>query len=87
MRHSQPSPDRPATPQTPGAKVAERLLVHARLCRQMACASLDEAIGEQLFKLASECVREAAEILAVERQETQAHGDSRPAANRPQACA
>lgn len=49
------------------SKVAERLLVHARLCRQMACASLDEAIGEQLLKLADECVCEAAEILAAER--------------------
>lgn len=33
----------------------------------MAGASLDEAIGEQLLKLADECMREAAEILAAER--------------------
>ncbi|MDI1342920.1 MAG: hypothetical protein PSV22_02310 [Pseudolabrys sp.] len=47
--------------------MAQRLLVHARLCRQMAGASLDEAIGEQLLKLADEALREAAEILAGER--------------------
>lgn len=33
----------------------------------MAGASLDEAIGEQLLKLADEALREAAEILAGER--------------------
>lgn len=32
----------------------------------MACASLDESIGEQLLKLADQCVSEAAEILAAE---------------------
>jgi hypothetical protein len=51
----------------PKSRVAERLLVHAKLCRQMACASLDEALGEQLLKLADECLREATEILATER--------------------
>lgn len=56
------------------SRVAERLLVHARLCRQMAGASLDEAIGEQLLKLADECMREAAEILAAERLATRAGG-------------
>ena len=56
-----------AAPQAPRSKVAQRLLVHARLCRQMACASLNEGVGEQLLKLADDCVREAAEILAAER--------------------
>lgn len=68
-----PSKSPPASPHT--SKVAERLLVHARLCRQMACASLDESIGEQLLKLADQCVSEAAEILAAERLSADSSGE------------
>jgi len=56
---SQPLPRR--------SKVAERLLVHARICHQMACASLDEAAGERLQKMADACNRDAAEMIASER--------------------
>jgi hypothetical protein len=83
MFASQKLSDQGAEPQTPASKVAERLLVHARLCRQMASASLDEAIGEQLLKLASECVREAAETLAPERVADRTGG--KPQAWRPAA--
>lgn len=67
MLDSRDIPVKATAPRSPGSKVAQRLLVHARLCRQMACASLNEAIGEQLFKLADDCVREASEIVANER--------------------
>jgi hypothetical protein len=60
-------PSKSPLPSSHKSRVAERLLVHARLCRQMACASLDESIGEQLLKLADQCVGEADEILAAER--------------------
>lgn len=68
-------PSKSPLPSPHKSKVAERMLVHARLCRQMACASLDEAIGEQLLKLADKCVREAAEILAVERVAADSSGE------------
>jgi hypothetical protein len=42
------------------SKMAERLLVHARLCRQIAGASCDEADAEQLEQLADACTRAAA---------------------------
>jgi hypothetical protein len=67
MPYSQRLPVNPAAPPAQSSKVAQRLLVHARLCRQMGGARLDEAIGEQLLKLADEALREAAEILAGER--------------------
>lgn len=56
-----------ANPAPHRSKVAERLLAHARLCRQMACASLDESLGEQLLKMAEKCVAEAAEAIAAEQ--------------------
>lgn len=67
MPYNKLLPVQSAAPPPHTSKVAQRLLVHARLCQQMACASLDESIGEQLLKLADQCVGEAAEILAAER--------------------
>jgi hypothetical protein len=80
MPCSQRFPVKLAAPPAQSSKVAQRLLVHARLCRQMAWASLDEAIGEQLLKLADECVREAAEILAGERLSANSGGKIIPMA-------
>lgn len=56
-----------ASPAPHKSKVAERLLAHARLCRQMACASIDEALGEQLLNMAEQCVAEAAAVIATDR--------------------
>jgi hypothetical protein len=41
-------------------KVTERLLAHARLCRQLAAASWNEEIAGELEQLASDCKRAAA---------------------------
>ena len=49
------------------SKVAGRLLAHARLCRQMACASINEDLGEKLLSMADRCVREAAVIIAADK--------------------
>ena len=49
------------------AKIAERLLAHARLCRQIAGASWNEDTAEELERLAAECTRAAAEIAPVDR--------------------
>lgn len=42
------------------SQIAERLLAHARLCRQIAGASWDEATAAKLEQLAEECERAAA---------------------------
>ena len=55
-----------AHPAPQQSKVAERLLVHARLCRQMACASINEALGEKLLTMADLCVRKAAAVIAAD---------------------
>lgn len=44
------------------AKVAERLIAHARLCRQIAKQSWSEDAALKLEKLADECLSAAAEI-------------------------
>lgn len=49
------------------SKVAARFMAHARLCRQMASASLDEALGEKLLKMADACVEAAADAIAASR--------------------
>ena len=54
----------------PQSKVAERLMVHARLCRQMAAASLDENVADKLLRMADECVAAAAEGIALEKLTT-----------------
>jgi hypothetical protein len=42
------------------SKIAERLLAHARLCRNIADSSWNEAMAGKLERLADECVRAAA---------------------------
>lgn len=49
------------------SKVDERLMAHARLCRKLAAASLDENIGAGLMRMAEECL-EAAVGAAPERR-------------------
>jgi hypothetical protein len=41
------------------SKIAERLLAHARLCRQIAGASWDETTAKELEQLADACTRAA----------------------------
>lgn len=45
---------------TPSSQLAERLLAHAMLCRQIARQSLNEETAAELEYLADECVRIAA---------------------------
>ena len=48
-------------PVSQSLKIAERLLAHARLCRQIAEASWSETTAAELERLAAECERAAAE--------------------------
>ncbi len=57
----------------PQSKVEERLMIHARLCRQMAAASLDENVADKLLRMADECLAAAADGLAVEKLKTAGH--------------
>jgi hypothetical protein len=45
------------------AKIAERLLAHARLCRHIAEQARSEETAHKLDTLADECARAAAELL------------------------
>jgi hypothetical protein len=45
------------------AKIAERLLAHARLCRHIAEQAWSEETAHKLGTLADECTRAAAELL------------------------
>lgn len=54
--------------------VADRLLTHARLCRQMAAASLDENIAEKLLRMAEACIEVVAENKAIENLKTRQCG-------------
>jgi hypothetical protein len=47
-------------PLSHSSQIAERLLAHARLCRQIAGASSDETTAAKLEQLAEECERAAA---------------------------
>jgi hypothetical protein len=49
-------------PAPQSAKIAERLLAHARLCRQIASASWNEETAKKLAQLADDCARAAANI-------------------------
>lgn len=49
------------------SKVADRLLAHARLCRQMAAGATNEALGEKLLKMADDCVVAAADAIVATR--------------------
>ena len=44
-------------PAPPSAKAAQRLLAHARLCREVASLSWNEADARKLEEIAAECVR------------------------------
>jgi len=48
------------------SKVAERLRAHARLCRKLAAASLDENVGADLLRMAEECLATAAGSIAAD---------------------
>lgn len=50
------------------SKVAERLLAHAQLCRQMAAAATNEALGEKLLKMANDCMAAAADAVVASRR-------------------
>lgn len=54
--------DRAPCPVPNGSKIAERLLAHARLCRQIADAALSEEVAEEFGRLADECLRAAAAL-------------------------
>jgi hypothetical protein len=49
------------------SKIAERLLVHAGLCREMATATTDSAMARKLLQMAEDCVGAAAEDWAAAR--------------------
>jgi 3-methyladenine DNA glycosylase AlkC len=44
------------------SKIAEHLLAHARLCRQIAEQSWNEQTAETLSRLADECTRAATDL-------------------------
>jgi hypothetical protein len=44
------------------SKIAQRLLAHARLCRQIAEVSWSEDVAAQLGQLADDCTRAAAAV-------------------------
>lgn len=50
------------------SKVTERLMAHARLCRKLAAASLDENVGAGLMRMAEECLEAAAGSAAPARR-------------------
>jgi len=55
------------------SKMAERLLAHARLCRQIASASWNEDMAKKLAQLADDCARAAANIEPVRDPGTPLH--------------
>jgi len=42
--------------------MAERLLAHARICRDIADATLDEETARKLERLAKDCIQAAREV-------------------------
>jgi hypothetical protein len=46
------------------SKVDERLMAHARLCRKLAAASLDENVGADFMRMAEECLEAVAGVAA-----------------------
>jgi hypothetical protein len=60
-------PASPSSPALPASKVAERLRAHARLCRQIARESWNEAIAIELMQLADQCINAAENIEPVPR--------------------
>jgi len=54
--------DRELCPIPNGARIAERLLACARLCRQIAAANVDADMALEFVRLADECTRTAAQV-------------------------
>ena len=52
------------------SKIAERLLAHARLCRQIAEQAWSEEVAQKLGRLADECTRAANEIGGADKGST-----------------
>lgn len=59
---SMSSHDRVSSPVPNERRIAERLLAHARLCRQIAEAAVSHEVAQAFGRLADECVRAAAEV-------------------------
>jgi hypothetical protein len=55
------------------SKIAERLLAHARLCRNIADSSWNEEMAGKLEQLADECVRATAAAGLDAAPECQSH--------------
>ena len=55
-------PNRVTTAVAHLSKIADRLLAHARLCRQIAAESRSERVAFDLSRLADECSRVAADV-------------------------
>ena len=49
--------------------IAERLLAHARLCREIAAATMSEETAIKLERLAQDCIEAAREAVAEPRPE------------------
>jgi len=54
--------NRMQSPVSTASKIAERLLAHARLCRQIAEETWSEDVAQKLDRIADECTRAAADI-------------------------
>ena len=54
--------DRVPCPVPNAPKIAERLLAHARLCRQIAEAAIRDDVAQEFGRLADECLRVAAAL-------------------------
>lgn len=60
--------NRMQSPVPNSSKIAERLLAHARLCRQIAEETWSEDVAQKLSRLADECARAAADIASEPEQ-------------------
>ena len=58
---------------TPSSQLAERLLAHALLCRQIARRSWHEETADELEKLAAQCVLAAAKAPPMAGQNQSVH--------------
>ncbi len=57
-------------PMSPSSQLAERLLAHARLCRQIARRTWNEQTATELEKLADECDLTAERVPATDQSGT-----------------
>jgi len=58
---------------SPSSQLADRLLAHARLCRQIARQCWNEETAAELEKLAAECDRTAAKAPPTDSQNQSVH--------------